>query len=72
MHDTFGKSALLISLILGMGSAPAYSAASTTEATLASAHSIPYPAVIAHRGASFDAPESTAAAYTLARDLGAD
>ena len=28
--------------------------------------------MIAHRGASFDAPESTAAAYKLARDLGAD
>jgi glycerophosphoryl diester phosphodiesterase len=33
---------------------------------------IPYPAVIAHRGASYDAPESTAPAYLLARDLGAD
>jgi glycerophosphoryl diester phosphodiesterase len=33
---------------------------------------IPSRAVIAHRGASYDAPESTAAAYLLARDLGAD
>lgn len=33
---------------------------------------IPWPAVIAHRGASFDAPEETVPAYTLARDLGAD
>lgn len=41
-------------------------------ATLAQAQGIPYPAVIAHRGASFDAPESTAPAYQLARDLGAD
>lgn len=39
---------------------------------LAAAQGIPYPAVIAHRGASFDAPESTAPAYLLARDLGAD
>nr|WP_314877456.1 glycerophosphodiester phosphodiesterase family protein [uncultured Pseudomonas sp.] len=39
---------------------------------LASAANIPHPAVIAHRGASFDAPESTAPAYLLARDLGAD
>jgi len=39
---------------------------------LATANGIPHPAVIAHRGASFDAPESTAAAYKLARDLGAD
>ena len=28
----------------------------------------PWPAVIAHRGASYDAPEETAAAYLLARD----
>ena len=34
--------------------------------------SIPYPAVIAHRGASSLAPEATAPAYELARDMGAD
>ena len=39
---------------------------------LAARQGIPYPAVIAHRGASFDAPESTAPAYVLARELGAD
>ncbi|MGH8438355.1 MAG: glycerophosphodiester phosphodiesterase [Pseudomonas sp.] len=39
---------------------------------LAARQGIPYPAVIAHRGASFDAPESTAPAYLLARELGAD
>lgn len=39
---------------------------------LAKAAGIPWPAVIAHRGASFDAPESTRASYQLARDLGAD
>ena len=33
---------------------------------------IPYPAVIAHRGASIVAPESTRSAYEIARDLGAD
>ena len=32
--------------------------------------SIPYPAVIAHRGASIVAPESTRPAYEVARDLG--
>ena len=72
MPDTFGKSALLLSLILGIGGAQAASAPNATEAALANAHGIPHPAVIAHRGASFDAPESTAAASTLARDLGAD
>lgn len=39
---------------------------------LAKAQGIAWPAVIAHRGASFDAPESTVPAYELARDLGAD
>ncbi|AIL60276.1 glycerophosphodiester phosphodiesterase [Pseudomonas alkylphenolica] len=39
---------------------------------LATRQGIPHPAVIAHRGASFDAPESTAPAYLLARELGAD
>jgi len=33
---------------------------------------VPWPAAIAHRGASYDAPEETAPAYLLARDLGAD
>ena len=33
---------------------------------------VPYPAVIAHRGASYLAPEETAPAYKLARDMGAD
>lgn len=33
---------------------------------------IPYQAVIAHRGASYLAPEETAPAFMLARDLGAD
>lgn len=35
-------------------------------------HNIPHPAVIAHRGASIVAPESTRRAYEIARDLGAD
>ncbi|HDP79945.1 MAG TPA: glycerophosphodiester phosphodiesterase [Spirochaetes bacterium] len=38
----------------------------------ASARGIPWPAVIAHRGASALAPEHTAAAYETARDMGAD
>jgi glycerophosphoryl diester phosphodiesterase len=33
---------------------------------------MPYPAVIAHRGASYMAPEETEPAYILARDMGAD
>ena len=72
MPDIFGKSALLLSLLLGMSGAHAARPSDTAQAELAKAQGIPRPAVIAHRGASFDAPESTAAAYTVARDLGAD
>ncbi|QVW22081.1 glycerophosphodiester phosphodiesterase [Pseudomonas hormoni] len=70
MPVTFTKSALLLSVLLGLGQAQAASEPGPTS--LASRSGIPHPAVIAHRGASFDAPESTAAAYKLARDLGAD
>ena len=70
MSATFTKSALLLGLLLGLSQAQAASEPSPTA--LASGLGIPHPAVIAHRGASFDAPESTAAAYKLARDLGAD
>ena len=70
MPVTFTKSALLLSVLLGLGQAQAASEPSPTA--LATRMGIPHPAVIAHRGASFDAPESTAAAYKLARDLGAD
>jgi len=70
MPVTFTKSALVLSLLLGLGQAQAASQPSPTA--LATTYGIPHPAVIAHRGASFDAPESTAASYKLARDLGAD
>ncbi|MGZ7458518.1 glycerophosphodiester phosphodiesterase [Pseudomonas sp. Ma2-10] len=70
MPVTFTKRALLLSMMLGLGQAQAASEPSPTA--LATRAGIPHPAVIAHRGASFDAPESTAAAYKLARDLGAD
>ncbi|MCW8275494.1 glycerophosphodiester phosphodiesterase [Pseudomonas sp. PCH199] len=70
MPATFTKSALLLSVLLGFGQAQAVS--ETGPEALATGLGIPHPAVIAHRGASFDAPESTAAAYKLARDLGAD
>lgn len=70
MHGTFTKSALLLTLSMGFGHAGA--APSISPAELATKEGIPRPAVIAHQGASFDAPESTAAAYKVARDLGAD
>lgn len=70
MPVTFTQSALLLSVLLGLGQAQA--ASEPSPMALATRMGIPHPAVIAHRGASFDAPESTAAAYKLARDLGAD
>jgi glycerophosphoryl diester phosphodiesterase len=74
MPATFSKSALLLSLMLGpmLGLAQAQASSQPSPTALATATGIPHPAVIAHRGAPFDAPESTAAAYKLARDLGAD
>ena len=70
MPATFTQTGLLLSLLLGVGQAHAASAISPAD--LAAENGIPHPAVIAHRGASFDAPESTAPAYKVARDLGAD
>lgn len=70
MPITFTQSALLLSMLLGLS--PAQAANQPSPTALATGLGIPHPAVIAHRGASFDAPESTAAAYELARDLGAD
>jgi glycerophosphoryl diester phosphodiesterase len=70
MPATFTRNALLLSLLLGLGHAQA--ASEPGPGALAARLGIPHPAVIAHRGASFDAPESTVAAYKLARDLGAD
>ena len=70
MPATFSKRALLLGVLLGLGQAQAATEPGPTA--LATRLGIPHPAVIAHRGASFDAPESTAASYKLARDLGAD
>lgn len=39
---------------------------------IADSMEIPRPAIVAHRGASYLAPEETRAAYLLARELGAD
>lgn len=72
MPVTVAKRALLPCLLLAVVGAHAATETITPPALIASRQGIAHPAVIAHRGASFDAPESTAAAYTLARDLGAD
>ncbi|WP_416426659.1 glycerophosphodiester phosphodiesterase [Pseudomonas sp. App30] len=61
----------LTTALLMTAAAVAQAQVPTGEA-LARAAGIPWPAVIAHRGASYDAPESTRASYLLARELGAD
>lgn len=59
----------LIGLVLSTGTALASEPAGKA---LSEKAGIPWPAVIAHRGASYDAPEETVPAYVLARELGAD
>lgn len=72
MPVTVARRTLLPSLLLAMVGAHAAPEPITPPAQIASRYAIAHPAVIAHRGASYDAPESTAAAYKLARDLGTD
>ena len=64
-----------VSLMLPIGVAQAADTAGDGEpqgSTLCTKIPIPCDAVIAHRGASYQAPESTRPAYLLARDLGVD
>lgn len=70
MPTPFHSRTLMLGLMLACGLAQASEPADPE--VLAARLGIARPAVIAHRGASFDAPESTAAAYIVARDLGAD
>jgi glycerophosphoryl diester phosphodiesterase len=56
-------------LLLGIG-VVMYGRTGGTE--LAARLGVPRPAIIAHRGASYLAPEETAPAYLLARELGVD
>jgi glycerophosphoryl diester phosphodiesterase len=58
---------ILVLIIISMILSPPWAGKS-----LAKEAGIPYRTVIAHRGASAAAPESTAPAYVLARELGAD
>ena len=62
----------LLGLLMSLNLVEASPAAAPQSTQLMPPSGIPRPAVIAHRGASFDAPESTAPAYRLARELGAD
>ncbi|WP_295477359.1 glycerophosphodiester phosphodiesterase [uncultured Pseudomonas sp.] len=66
----FGRLALA-AIAATLAAAPALASEAPGQALAAKA-GIPWPAVIAHRGASFDAPEETLPAFILARELGAD
>ncbi len=70
-HVALGAVALGLALALLLGTARLLSKPAVGE-QLASQAGIPRPAVIAHRGASFWAPEATRPAYLMARELGAD
>lgn len=62
----------LLGLLISLNVVEAATPAPQRSMQMMPSSGIPQPAVIAHRGASFDAPESTAPAYRLARDLGVD
>lgn len=59
-------------LLAGVAAALWFAAVPSKGQALAQAAGIPHPAVIAHRGASYLAPEATRAAYMLATELGVD
>ncbi|WP_223119677.1 glycerophosphodiester phosphodiesterase [Salinicola corii] len=61
-----------LSLMLPFAAAQGDNDATPQGSTLCTKIPIPCDAVIAHRGASYQAPESTRPAYLLARDLGVD
>jgi glycerophosphoryl diester phosphodiesterase len=61
--------AVLAGLLLNSGTAMS---ADAPGKALSAKIGLPWPAVIAHRGASYDAPEETIPAYIAARELGAD
>ena len=71
-RKSLSRTLLSIALIGIMSSSGAAVAANEPGKALAEKVGIPWPAVIAHRGASFNAPEETVPSYTLARELGAD
>ncbi|WP_249677335.1 glycerophosphodiester phosphodiesterase [Pseudomonas abieticivorans] len=71
MFATWSKTLYLGALLMGAVALDAQADSHPGEA-LAKVAGVTWPAVIAHRGASYDAPESTRAAYVLARELGAD
>ncbi len=66
-----GVVSLGLVLALTLGAARMVSEPSLGE-RLAQRHGVPHPAVIAHRGASYLAPEATRPAFLLAREQGAD
>lgn len=73
MLRKLGLTALaLVVLVLGFFGWGAWQSPPSAGRALAEKSNIPYPAVVAHRGASALAPEETAPAYQLALAMGVD
>lgn len=70
-HVALGAVVMGLALALVLGTARLQGEPAVGE-RLARQAGVPRPAVIAHRGASYWAPEATRPAYLLARELGAD
>lgn len=70
-HVALGGAALGVAVALLLGTARLQGEPGLGE-RLAHRAGVPRPALIAHRGASYRAPESTRPAYLLARELGVD
>lgn len=63
---------LLLTLPIACGGPTIFPDSLLEGGKLSSKYHIPHPAIIAHRGASYDAPEGSRPAYLLAREMGAD
>lgn len=63
---------LLLTLPMACGGPTIFPGSLLEGGKLSQKHHIPHPAIIAHRGASYNAPEGTRPAYLLARELGVD
>ncbi len=66
------SSMILVLCVLLLFSVSAVFAGGSSEKAICKQAEVPYNAVIAHRGASYYAPEETEAAYIMARQMGAE
>lgn len=64
--------AALLTACIGPATSPGFTQKEAAREDLTEKYQIPSPAIIAHRGASYNAPEGTRPAYLLAREMGVD